>query len=86
MATEPPKEFDPVHFIRETRDRISEEIKDMSWPELRRSLDAQRPKDPFPAAAWDRAIGSRETAHRATAARAAERQGEGPRINGQANW
>ena len=57
MTTEPiPKGFDSVRFMREARDRISEEIKDMSWPEFRRWLDAQRPKDPFLAAAWDRKV------------------------------
>ena len=48
--------FDSVRFMRETRDRISAEIKDMSWPELRRWLDTQRPDDPFLAAAWDRKV------------------------------
>ena len=53
MTTETSTEgFDSVRFMRE----ISEEIKDMSWPELRQWLDAQRPKDPFLAAAWDRKV------------------------------
>ena len=49
------KSFDCVRFMREARAQIGEEIKDMSWPELRRWLDSQRPTDPRLAALWDRA-------------------------------
>ena len=40
------KSFDCVRFMREARAQIGEEIKDMSWPELRQWLDSQRPTDP----------------------------------------
>jgi len=48
------KSFDCVKWTRETRDRISAEIKDMSGEELRRWLDARRPQDPFLAELFDR--------------------------------
>ena len=49
------KSFDCVAFMCEARARIDEEIKGMSWPELRQWLDSQRPTDPHLAALWDRA-------------------------------
>ena len=56
MKTEAPtKEFDCVRFMREARAQIDEEIKDLSWPELRQWLDSQRPTDPHLAALWDEA-------------------------------
>ena len=62
MKTEAPtRRFDCVRFMREARaqrearTQIDEEIKDMSWPELRQWLDSQRPTDPYLAALWDRA-------------------------------
>ena len=56
MKTEAPtRRFDCVRFMREARAQIDEEIKDMSWPELRQWLDSQRPTDPHLAALWDRA-------------------------------
>ena len=48
------KSFDCVKWTRETRDRISAEIRDMSDEELRRWLEARRPQDPFLAALIDR--------------------------------
>ena len=48
------KSFDCVKWTRETRDRISGEIRDMSDAELRRWLEARRPQDPFLAALFDR--------------------------------
>ena len=48
------KSFDCVKWTRETRDRISAEIRDMSDEELRRWLEARRPQDPFLAALFDR--------------------------------
>ena len=47
------KSFDCVKWTRETRDRISAEIRDMSDEELRRWLEARRPQDPFLAALFD---------------------------------
>ena len=41
--------------MREARAEIDEEVKDMSWKELRQWLDRQRPTDPFLATLWDRA-------------------------------
>ena len=51
----PAKKFDCVRFMREARAEIDEEIRDMSWRELRQWLDRQRPTDPRMAALWDRA-------------------------------
>lgn len=48
------RSFDCVKWTRDTRDRISSEIKDMSDEELRRWLEARRPQDPFLAALFDR--------------------------------
>ena len=48
------KSFDCVKWTRETRDRISAEIRDMSDEEFRRWLEARRPKDPFLAELFDR--------------------------------
>ena len=48
------KSFDCVKWTRETRDRISAEIRDMSDEELRRWLEARGPQDPFLAALFDR--------------------------------
>lgn len=48
------KSFDCVKWTRETRDRISAEIKDMSDEELRHWLEARRPHDPFLAELFDR--------------------------------
>lgn len=48
------KAFDCVKWTRETRDRISAEIRDMSDDELGRWLEARRPQDPFLAALFDR--------------------------------
>jgi len=48
------KSFDCVKWTRETRDRISAEIKDMSDEELRRWLEERRPHDPFLAVLFDR--------------------------------
>lgn len=42
-----PKPFDCVKSMRETRDRISAEIVDMSYPELSRWLEAGVRDDPF---------------------------------------
>ena len=47
------KSFDCVKWTRETRDRISAEIRDMSDEELSRWLEARRPQDPFLAALFD---------------------------------
>lgn len=57
MKTEAPttKAFDCVRFMREARAQIDEEIKDLSWPELRQWLDSQRPTDSHLAALWDEA-------------------------------
>ena len=55
MQSEPGiKSFDCVKWTRETRDRISAEIKDMSDEELCRWLEARRPQDPFLAELFDR--------------------------------
>ena len=48
------KSFDCLKWTRETRDRISAEIRDMSDDELRRWLEARRPQDPFLATLFDR--------------------------------
>ena len=48
------KSFDCVKWTRETRDRISAEIRDMSDEELRRWLETRRPQDPFLAELFDR--------------------------------
>ena len=48
------KSFDCVKWTRETRDRISAEIREMSDEELRRWLEARRPEDPFLATLFDR--------------------------------
>ena len=48
------KSIDCVKWTRETRDRISAVIRDMSDEELRRWLEARRPQDPFLAALFDR--------------------------------
>ena len=48
------KSFDCVKWTRETRDRISAEIRDMSYEEFRQWLEARRPKDPFLAKLFDR--------------------------------
>lgn len=48
------KSFDCVKWTRETRDRISAEIRDMSDEELHRWLQARCPQDPFLAALFDR--------------------------------
>jgi len=50
-----PKRFDCVKFMREARDRISTEIKDMSHEELQAWLDAGPRKDPL----WTRIPDSR---------------------------
>ena len=42
-----PKSFDCVKSVREIRDRVSAEIADMSYEELRRWLDARVQQDPF---------------------------------------
>ena len=41
------KPFDCVKSVREIRDRLSAEIANMSYEELRRWLDAQVQRDPF---------------------------------------
>ncbi len=41
------KRFDCVRSMREIRDRISAEIAEMSYEELRRWLDARVQEDPF---------------------------------------
>ena len=41
------KGFDCVKWTRSTRDRISAEIRDMSYEELRQWLDAQVQQEPF---------------------------------------
>ena len=48
------KSFDCVKWTRQTRDRISAEIRDMSDEEVRRWLEAWRPQDPFLAELFDR--------------------------------
>lgn len=48
------KSYDCVKWTRETRDRISAEIRDLSDEELRRWLEARRPQDPFLATLFDR--------------------------------
>lgn len=42
-----PKTFDGVQTMRQIRDRISEEIADMSYPELVQWLRSQPYSDPF---------------------------------------
>ena len=54
MMSEPgEKKFDCVKWTREVRDRINEEIADMSGEELREWF-SQRPKDPILARLFDR--------------------------------
>ena len=51
----PKKGFDAVRWVREVRNQIHEETKDMSSEEFILWLKSRRPKHPALAAAWDRA-------------------------------
>ena len=48
------KKFDCVKWTRETRDRISAEIRGMSREEVGQWFENRRPKDPFLAELFDR--------------------------------
>jgi len=44
MKTKNKKEFDAVEFMRQTRDKISREIADLNYEQIKKYLAKRRPK------------------------------------------